>query len=124
LAEERFGDLLAALSLERPRLQRLAAAGSIAHCIERLHAALDVPPGMTVATLIETACSEAQFDGAALRAAAAVLSASDKVTDQARGALIAAFLAAPVERSVGFSAYVPAYITEEGLVRKVLITKE
>jgi ATP-dependent helicase/nuclease subunit A len=124
LPERGFGDLLAALSLERPRLQRLAAAGSIAHCIDRLHATLDVPPGMTVETLIETACAEAQFDGAALREAAAVLSASDKVTDQARGKLIAAFLAAPAERSAGFSDYVPAYITEEGLVRKVLITKE
>src|SRR5229473_128988 len=58
LPEQGFGDLLAALSLERPRLQRLAAAGSITHCIDRLHATLDVPPGMTVETLIETACAE------------------------------------------------------------------
>ncbi len=124
LPEQGFAELLAALSLERPRLQRLDEAGGIAHCVDRLHAALNVPPGMTVERLLETACTEAQFDGAALREAAAVLSASDKVTDQGRGALIAAFLAAPADRSARFSAYLSAYITEEGLVRKTLITKE
>jgi ATP-dependent helicase/nuclease subunit A len=124
LPEQGFAELLAALSLERPRLQRLDEAGGIAHCVDRLHAALNVPPGMTVERLLETACTEAQFDGAALREAAAVLSASDKVTDQGRGALIAAFLAAPADRSARFSAYLSAYITEEGPVRKTLITKE
>src|SRR5260370_4354588 len=79
---------------------------------------------MTVERLLETACTEAQFDGAALREGAGVLSASDKATGQGRGALIAAFLAAPADRSARFSAYLSAYITEEGLVRRRVISKE
>src|SRR5260370_22857723 len=79
---------------------------------------------MTVERLLETACTEAQFDGAALREGAGVLSASDKATGQGRGALIAAFVVAPAARSPGFPACVTAYLTEEGLLRKTLITKE
>ncbi len=123
LGEESFSELLVTLALERSRLRKLLDDGGLAGCRARLHEALEVPPGATVATILADACEEAAFDGAGLRRAVDCLLASPATTDRQRGECLAAWLAAPAERVARLDDYVAAYLTVEGGIRKTLVTK-
>ncbi|MBV8654359.1 MAG: UvrD-helicase domain-containing protein, partial [Alphaproteobacteria bacterium] len=125
LPEEGFHELLAMLAVERARLQRLEAGGpDFAHFLRRLHKATGVPHGADAATMLDEACVETAFDGAALRRAADILSASDSVTDRHQAARIDAWLADPAGRAAGFSDYAASYLTVEREIRARLLTKK
>ena len=124
LGEESFSELLVALALERSRLRQLLDHGGLEDCFDRLHAILDVSFGTTVAAILETACSEAAFDGVGLRKAAEGLQASAASSDRERGGLIAAWLANPTDRLALLDDYVSAYLTLDGIIRKTLLTKK
>jgi ATP-dependent helicase/nuclease subunit A len=125
LPEEGFDELLGMLTLERARFQRLTgSAADFPDVLRRLHATIGVPHGTDIATLLAEACAEAAFDGAGLRLAAEVLSASEAVTDRHRGARIGAWLADLDGRVARFLDYAGAYLTDERAIRARLITKK
>jgi ATP-dependent helicase/nuclease subunit A len=121
VAEERFGMLMAALVGERGKLRRAVADGYAAFR-EKLGAVLSLPAGMTLDDLVGAFCAEGVGDELGLRAAAAALAAGSP-TDRERGDLVAAWCAAPRQRRQMFEAYAEAYLTDEGEIRKVLITR-
>ncbi len=121
VAEERFGMLMAALVGERGKL-RHAVEGGHAALRDRLCAALSLPAGTTVQDLVTGFCAEGACDEAGLRAAAVTLAAGS-VTDRNRGATLAAWCAEPQQRPRMLEAYAEAYLTDEGTIRKVLVTR-
>ncbi|HEY1431338.1 MAG TPA: double-strand break repair helicase AddA, partial [Stellaceae bacterium] len=120
-AEERFGMLMAALVGERGKLRRAVEDGHRA-LRDRLYAALSLPAGTTVEDLVAGFCAEGACDDAGLRAAALTLAAGS-VTDRNRGATLAAWCAEPQRRPQMLEAYAEAYLTDEGTIRKVLVTR-
>ena len=121
VAEEHFGMLMAALVGERGKLRRAVADGYAAFR-EKLGAVLSLPAGMTLDDLVGAFCAESVGDELGLRAAAAALAAGSP-TDRERGDVVAAWCAAPGQRHQMFEAYAEAYLTDEGEIRKVLITR-
>ena len=113
--------LMAALVGERGKL-RLAVEDGHAALRDRLCAALSLPAGTTVEDLVAGFCAEGACDEAGLRAAAATLAAGS-VTDRNRGATLAAWCAEPQQRPRMLEAYAEAYLTDEGTIRKVLVTR-
>src|SRR5262249_32800085 len=84
---------------------------------------LGLAPGSDGTTLLARACDDAAFDGPALRRAATALLASDAPSDRRRGDKIAAWLADPTRRAVGFDDYADAFVTREGTMRVTLATR-
>ena len=119
--EDRFGILMTALVGERSKL-RLAVEGGQAALRGKLCAALCLPAGTTAEELIAAFCAEEACDEAGLRVAAVALAAGS-VTDRERGETIAAWCAEPQLRPRMLEAYAEAYLTEEGTIRKVLVTR-
>jgi ATP-dependent helicase/nuclease subunit A len=120
-AEERFGMLMAALVGERGKL-RLAVEDGHGALRDRLCAALSLPPGTTVEDLVAGFCAEGASDDVELRAAAVALAAGS-VTDRNRSATLTAWCAEPQRRPQMLEVYAEAYLTDEGTIRKVLVTR-
>src|SRR4029077_14610154 len=76
----------------------------------------------TAEELIAAFCAAAACDEAGLRAAAVGLAAGAS-RDRERGETIAAWCAEPQRRPRMLEAYAEAYLTEEGPIRKVLVTR-
>jgi ATP-dependent helicase/nuclease subunit A len=121
VAEERFGMLMAALVGERGKL-RLAVEDGHGALRGRLCAALSLPAGTTVEDLVADFCAGDACDEAGLRAAAVTLAAGS-VTDRNRSAAITAWCAEPQRRRQMLETYAEAYVTDEGTIRKVLVTR-
>src|SRR6516164_8283554 len=121
VVEERFGPLMAQLASERGKLRRALAADHIA-LHERLCEALSMPAGTTPEDLVAALCAEGAGDEAGLRAAAAALAAGSP-TDRERAAVLAGWCQAPQQRRQILEDYVGVYLTDEGEIRKSLITK-
>ncbi|HKT20007.1 MAG TPA: double-strand break repair helicase AddA, partial [Stellaceae bacterium] len=111
--ETRFAELLGAMALERGRLEAALASG-----FTRFEKALRRDLGLgatdTADGILDAACAEGACDEAGLRAAAAAMVSSKSVTDQKRGAIIAAWLEDPQRRSESFDAYLCAFFTQKG----------
>ena len=120
LAEERFAELMAALARERGKLAAAWADGE-KPMLTRLAAAMGVPANATVDSLIAAFC--AGGDLPPLREVCAAL-AGGKKTDRERGAIIADWCANPAAREVMLPAYLAAFLTNEGEIRKRLFTKD
>src|SRR5271165_2643734 len=99
VAEERFGMLMTALAGERGKLRRAVQVGHAA-LRDRLCTALSLPAGTTREDLAAAFCAEGAGDEAGLCAAAA-----------------------PQQRHQMLEAYTDVYLTDEGEIRKVLITR-
>ncbi len=121
-AEERFGDLLAALAAERGKL-RGALSGGHAGLRRRFAAKLGLSPSDNLDVLLTVFCAEGAGDEAGLRGAAVALAASRSTDDQRRGAVLARWCEDPARRQEIIDAYVGVYITGEDKIRKTLITK-
>jgi ATP-dependent helicase/nuclease subunit A len=120
LAEERFGELMAALSRDRSKLATALADGEEA-LWARLAAAIGVPVNATVDGLTAAFC--AGGDLPALREACAVLADGLK-TDRVRGAAIAAWCGNEAGREAMIPEYLLAFLTKDADIRKQLVTKE
>jgi ATP-dependent helicase/nuclease subunit A len=121
-AEERFGELMQALAQQRGKLRRALAHGH-ARLRRKLSAALSLTEETTIDSLVEEFCAKGAGDEAALLSAAAAL-ADGSDTDSKRGTTIADWCAAePGRRRDMVSPYERVYLTDEGEIRKSLITK-
>jgi ATP-dependent helicase/nuclease subunit A len=121
VAETRFGMLMAALAGERGKLRRAVADGHAA-LRERLCTALCLPDGTSLDDLVAAFCAEGAGDEDRLRAAATALAAGS-TADQRRGKVIADWCAEPGQRYRMLEDYAGLYLTEEGKIRKTLITR-
>jgi ATP-dependent helicase/nuclease subunit A len=119
--EERFGALMAALAAERGKLARVLRLGA-AELRNRLSHALSLPAGTTAAMLVAGFCVEGAGDEAGLRAAAAAL-AEGSCSDRERGAILAAWCEAPARRGDMIADYAGVFLTQQGEVRKQLISR-
>ena len=119
LAEDRFAALMAALARDRSKLDAALAGGEDA-LLARLAAAIGVPPGATVDDLTAAFC--AGGDLPALREACAALAGGSK-TDRERGDALAGWCANPAGREAVVPDYLRAFLTQEGDIRKQLVTK-
>lgn len=123
IGELRFLDVVNRLVGERGRIDRLIARHrGVQNLVAATFAKLDVEPTETEVSVIEAAC-DGGFNEPGLRAVADVLLQGSK-TDVSRGETLASWLRANVEdRMDGFDEYLGAYLTNDGAVRKTLITK-
>ncbi len=96
-AEERFGDLLAALAAERGKL-RGALSGGHAGLRRRLAAKLGLSPSDNLDALLAVFCAAGAGDDAGLGEAAVALAASRSTDDQKRGAVLARWCEDPARR--------------------------
>jgi ATP-dependent helicase/nuclease subunit A len=119
--EERFGALMAALAAERDKVRRTLGIGA-AELRERLADALSLPPGTNAEELAASFCANGAGDEAGLRAAAAAL-ADGSSTDRERGAILAAWCEAPERCANMVADYAGAFLTQDGEIRKHLITR-
>ncbi len=120
--EERFGVLMAALAAHRGGLYRALHNGPDELC-RKLCAALSLPEGATEEMLAENFCADGSGDVEGLRSAAAALAAGSR-TDRARGGTIAAWCEDRQRRQQMLAKYAGAFLTDEGEVRKILITRD
>ena len=121
-AEERFGELMKALVQERGKLRVALAAGHAA-MRRKLSAALALPEGATIESLVDEFCAEGAGDEAALRFAAAAL-AGGSDADCRRGAAIDAWcVAEPRNRPDMLRRYEGTFLTDKGEIRKSLTSK-
>ena len=124
IPERSFDALMGELALERARLARALAAGGESFADE-LARVLDVNPDLGEDAIVTGACADSEFDGAALKRAAAALQQSAAVTDQRTGQRIADWLAASVaERALTIDDYLLAFFTQEDTPRAVLMTRK
>lgn len=123
--EQGFTALMAALVDERGRLARLFdEAGGLVPYLARLGRLLGLAPDESSAGLLAQFSAEASFDGPALRRAAAPLCASKSVTDNRRGAALAAWLAiGPEARALRWDDYRDQFLTQARAPRVSLATK-
>ncbi len=121
--EDRFNDLIQALTRERGRLGDLVERhGGVESLIAHLYRRLGVPLAETESDVIRAACRDDAFDGPALRAAAAAMAAGAQ-SDRERGAILAAWLDNRDGRIESWDAYVGVFFTQAGTVRVRLVTK-
>ena len=120
--EERFGVLMAALAAERGKLRHVLAGGD-AELREKLCRALGLQAGTTEEAVIAAFCAAGAGDETGLCSAAAALS-NGSCTDRQRGAILAAWCEAPERRRQMIGAYIAAFLTTEGEIRKILITQD
>ncbi|MBV8458933.1 MAG: UvrD-helicase domain-containing protein, partial [Acetobacteraceae bacterium] len=121
VSEERFSLLMAQLAGQRGLLRQALERGHEA-LRERLCVALALPARTTPEDVLSAFCTEGAGDEARLSAAAATLTAGSS-TDRDRGKALAQWLEAPQQRRQMLNAYVGVYLTEQGEIRKALITK-
>ena len=110
-----------ALADERGKLRRALVEGHAA-LRRKLSAALSVPLEAMPRRWLPRSARTGAGDEAGLRLAAAALCAGSD-TDRERGAVIAGWCAAPNRRVGMLAAYKRAYLTNDGQVRRPLITK-
>ena len=120
--EERFGALMMALAAERGKLRQVLADGHTA-LRDKLCRALDLPAGTTEEAVVAAFCAAGAGDEIGLRSTAAALSAGS-CSDRERGAILAAWCETPGQRRQMLPAYLPAFLTAEGEIRKILITRD
>jgi len=120
-AEERFGELMAALGGGREKLRRVLDSRPAA-LRDRLCKALSLPPGTTEDALVGNFCAEGAANAPGLRAAAAALSKGSRA-DRSRGAVIAAWCEDPAQRRTIIALYTEIFLTDGGEIRKRLITQ-
>jgi ATP-dependent helicase/nuclease subunit A len=121
VSEERFSVLMAQLAGQRGLLRQALERGHDA-LRERLCAALSLPARTSPEDVIVAFCAEGAGNEASLREAAATLMVGSS-TDRDRGKELAEWLEAPQQRRQRLSAYVGVYLTEQGEIRRSLITK-
>jgi ATP-dependent helicase/nuclease subunit A len=123
IGELRFLDVVNRLVGERGRIDRLISRhGGIEKLVAATFAALGVDQDETEHDVIQTAC-DGGFNEPGLRAAADVLLQGSK-TDVGRGDALAVWLRSSLEdRADGFDSYASAYLTNDGSIRKTLVTK-
>ena len=122
-SEDAFLELMGDLAKDRGRLARaLKKLGGIDRAVQAVYHRLGLAPDATPKLVVEEACAEDAFEGAALRASLEALAQGSKA-DKERGARIAAWLEDPIGRVRRFDDYVSVYITTEGTIRKNLATK-
>ena len=119
--EERFIELMSALAGERSKLAAALAAGDAA-LRRRLCAAFSVSDDATDDSLVSVFCAPGSGDETGLRRAAAALSEGSR-SDQDRGAILTRWCGSPGERRILLDAYIKAFLTDSGEIRKNLITK-
>jgi ATP-dependent helicase/nuclease subunit A len=119
--EERFGALMAALAAERGKLRQVLSSGH-ADMHGKLCAALSLPAGTSEEMLILSFCAGGAGNETGLRSAAAAL-AGGSCTDQERAAVLDAWCEAAERRQQMLSEYTSAFLTAEGEIRKILITR-
>lgn len=125
IEETRFAELMTHLKADRGRIAQLVANhGGVDQVADKIHALLDVAPGLRPGDIADDACLDGAFDAAGLALAAEALKAGSEKTDQPRGHLIAQWLAAGVaDRQAGFRDYTGGLLTQGGQPRARLITK-
>jgi ATP-dependent helicase/nuclease subunit A len=111
--EERFTELLGALAQERARLFE-ALANGFDEFERTLHRLLDLREGETIGGILAEACATGACNEEALLLACRAMLASKAKGDQEKGAIIAAWLAAPEMRHSAFDDYLCAFFTEGG----------
>jgi ATP-dependent helicase/nuclease subunit A len=121
--EAGFFELMHGLLGQRGKLAKMRAAylgdrGALRE-IRRL---LDVGERETPQDAVAAACAEGAFDGTALRRVCDAMLASTK-TDVGNGGKIAAWLAEPERRPELWEAYLSAFFTGAGEIRKTLCNK-
>jgi ATP-dependent helicase/nuclease subunit A len=121
VTEERFSLLMAQLAGQSGLLRQALEQGHEA-LRERLCAGLSLPAGTTPEDVLSAFCAEGACDEASLRAAAATLMAGSS-TDRDRGKALSDWFAAPQQRQQMLNAYLGVYLTEQGEIRRSLITK-
>ena len=119
-AEERFGALMAKLASDRGKLSQALSNGHEG-LRRRLCAALSLSENASEEALIAHFCATGSGDETGLRLAAATL-ASGSPTDRDRGARIAAWIETQQRRQM-LADYTGAFLTEDGEVRRILITQ-
>jgi ATP-dependent helicase/nuclease subunit A len=119
--EERFGALMAALADARAKLRRVLVSGH-AELRDKLCRALSLPVGTSQQSLIAQFCAEGAGDEAGLQRAAAAL-VNGSAADRERGAILAEWCETPGRRPQMIAAYTGALLTEEGEIRRRLITQ-
>jgi ATP-dependent helicase/nuclease subunit A len=119
--EERFGALMAALAAERGKVRRALDTGAL-ELRERLSNALSLPTGATAEELAASFCANDAGDEAGLHAAAAALAEGSR-TDRERGAILAAWCESPEKRADIIADYAGVFLTQDGEIRKHLITR-
>jgi ATP-dependent helicase/nuclease subunit A len=121
--ETRFADLLGELIFARARLAAaLHRYGGEAGLVAEVHRVLAIEPGTGEGDVVADACADGAFDAEGLRRAVTALEQGAK-TDQARGAILAGWLADAGVRVTGFDAYRGVFLTREGTVRASLASK-
>jgi ATP-dependent helicase/nuclease subunit A len=122
LSEDQFSERLTEITRERGRIRRiLAAEGGLEGCAGAIAAAVGIPGGTRADALLAAACQSAEE--ADLRSACAALAGGTK-TDLERSQTVQRWLdLSSADRPAGWPAYVRAFLTAEGEVRKTLLTK-
>ncbi|MEZ5847320.1 MAG: double-strand break repair helicase AddA [Geminicoccaceae bacterium] len=122
LAEGALGDLFREI-LQKRRVIEQALEGGLDALLDRLHAALDVPPGTDPKKLMERAVDDGVMDVHRLKAAIKAL-LMGSATDAKRGAAIAVWLEMlPADRVETFGEYRRCFLTASGGPLKKLMTK-
>jgi ATP-dependent helicase/nuclease subunit A len=121
-----FPDLIKALTDNRARIARMIQVyGSVDQAIEALSKCLGLEPNTTVHSVLSIASDHRNFDVIGLRAAVSILQ-SGKVSDQKIAAGMAAWLSLRTEedRIRLFHDYSAVFLTQQGEVRKRLVTAD
>jgi ATP-dependent helicase/nuclease subunit A len=123
IGELRFLDVINRLVGERGRIDRLISRhGGIDKLVAATFDKLGVAPDESAESVMRDACAGG-FNEPGLRTVADVLLKGSK-TDVGRGDALAAWLRSSLDDRVdGFDDYVGAYLTNDGSIRKTLITK-
>lgn len=112
--QETFTNLMANLSSDRGRLQRLLERdGGIDGLLGDVRRALGLDGDADEASILDEAVADENFDGPALIQVADLMLAGGK-TESRHGQAIADWLAAPDNRVAGFDAYLAGYFTKDG----------
>ncbi len=119
--EERFATLMTQLAADHRKLRRALAGGDLLR--DRLCAALALSAEATPEALAAAFCAAGACDEPGLRAAAAALADGSK-TDRERAAIVARWCESPEQRPAMLEAYLGAFLTEQGIPLKTLITKD
>ena len=119
--EERFFELMGDIAAERGKLRTALADGEAA-LRRRLCGRLAVPLDATADGLVAAFCARGAGDEAGLRMAAAALAEGSR-TDQQRGAILARWCENAMQRRDMLDQYIGAFLTEQGEIRQVLITR-
>jgi ATP-dependent helicase/nuclease subunit A len=119
--EERFFELMGDIAAERGKLRAVLADGEAA-LRGRLCARLQVADDATADELAAAFCARGAGDEAGLRMSADALAEGSR-TDRQRAAILARWCDSAMQRRNILDQYIGAFLTDEGAVRQVLITR-